>query len=291
VIASASLGLTGAPVAALAGLALGAVLAGAFASAVMGDGVVTLPWLRADGENLVATRGSSSPAVWLVAHVDSKSQPVPSLLRITGVVLLVLAVLLAIVAGVLQLMLLPHRMAWWVAGLAALLGGIPVTASVIGTHSDGAVDNASGVAAVLTAAAMVPPGVAFGVLVPSAEELGLAGARAWARSGPVASAIICDGVDDVGALTILYSWRAPQAVIHTLRGLAPAPLRVRRMPLGLATDSVAFAERGWTTLTVSRGSFATLRRVHTSSDSLANLRGDGIGDVALLLARAVEALA
>jgi len=63
------------------------------------------------------------------------------------------------------------------------------------------------------------------------------------------------------------------------------------MPLGLVTDSVALVERGWNTLTVSRGSFATLRRVHTPADSLARLRGDGIDPVATLLARAVEALA
>jgi hypothetical protein len=107
----------------------------------------------------------------------------------------------------------------------------------------------------------------------------------------MATAINCDGVDDDGVLTIMYSGRAPKSLMHTLRGLAPAPVRVRRMPLGLVTDSVAFAERGWNTVTVSRGSFATLRRVHTSSDSLSNLRGDGIDDVALLLARAVEALA
>jgi hypothetical protein len=107
----------------------------------------------------------------------------------------------------------------------------------------------------------------------------------------MATAINCDGVDDQGALTIMYSGRMPDSLLYTLRGLAPAPLRVRRMPPGLLTDSVAFAERGWNTVTVSRGSFATLRRVHTPSDSLANLRGDGIDDVAILLARAVEALA
>ena len=291
VIATAALGLTGAPIAALAALAFGAVLTGAFASTVMGDGVLTLPLLRAESENLVATRGSESPSVWLVAHVDSKSQPVPSLLRIAGVVALVLALLLAMTAGALQLALLPHRMAWWIAVVAAVLGGMPVVASVVGTHSDGAVDNASGVAAVLAAAGAVPPGVVFGVLVPSAEELGLAGARAWARSVPIATAINCDGVDDDGALTIMYSGRRPQSLIDALRNVAAAPPRVRRMPLGLATDSVAFAERGWNAVTVSRGSFATLRRVHTSSDSLATLRGDGIDDVALLLARAVEALA
>jgi hypothetical protein len=63
------------------------------------------------------------------------------------------------------------------------------------------------------------------------------------------------------------------------------------MPLGLLTDSVALADRGWTTATVSRGSFATLRRVHTPADSLAALRGDGTDEVASLLARAAEALA
>jgi hypothetical protein len=291
VLAAVALGLTGAPIAALAGLAGGALLTGAFASAVLGDGVLTLPWLRADSENLVATRGSAAPTVWLLAHGDSKSQPVPSLLRIAGVVTLVIAVLLAIVAGALQLAELPHRMAWWAASAAAVLGGVPVMASVVGSRSDGAVDNASGVAAVLAAAAAVPAGLAFGVLVPSAEELGLAGTRAWARSVPIATAINCDGVDDDGELTIMYSGRTPRSLIHTLHEVAPAPLRVRRMPLGLVTDSVALAERGWNTLTVSRGSFATLRRVHTPSDSLANLRGDGIDDVAILLARAVEALA
>jgi hypothetical protein len=293
VLASVSLGLAGAPIAALAALAGGALLAGTFASAVLGDGVLTLPWLRAESENLVATRGAGPPSVWLVAHVDSKSQPVPSLLRTAGVAVLAVAVLLALVAGGLELASLPYRMAWWAAGASALLGALPVTASVVGERSDGAVDNASGVAAVLAAAALARPDAVFGVLIPSAEELGLAGVRAWARtvSSGVGTALNCDGVDDEGELTIMYSGRAPQALIETLRQVAPAPVHARRMLLGLATDSVALAERGWTTLTVSRGSFATLRRVHTASDSLAMLHGDGIDEVATLLARAVEALA
>jgi hypothetical protein len=44
-------------------------------------------------------------------------------------------------------------------------------------------------------------------------------------------------------------------------------------------------------VTVSRGSLATLRRVHTPADSLATLRGDGIDEVAALLVRAAEVLA
>jgi hypothetical protein len=44
-------------------------------------------------------------------------------------------------------------------------------------------------------------------------------------------------------------------------------------------------------VTVSRGSFASLRRVHTRADSLERLRGDGISTTARVLARAAEALA
>jgi hypothetical protein len=288
---AAALGLSSAAAAAMAVLLLGSVVVGAFASAMTGDAVLRLPYLRAAGENLVATWGTDMPKVWLVAHLDSKSQPVASLLRVAGILLLLTGLLLALAAAVLQLASLPHRMAWWGAVGCTLLGVAPVVASVVGAHSDGAVDNASGVAAVLAAAVAVRPESMFGVLLPSAEELGLAGVRAWARGARKGTALNCDGVDDAGELTIMYSGAAPTPLIQTLEALSPHPLRARRMPIGLLTDSVALADHGWTTVTVSRGSLATLRRVHTRADSLANLRGDGIDDVATLLARAVEALA
>ncbi len=291
ILLAAALGLAGAAGAALAMVILGGLTVAAFAAAMSGDAVLTLPFQRATSENLVATWGSETPRVWLVAHLDSKSQPVPSLVRVAGVMLLALALLLALAACGLQLASLPHRMAWWAAAAAALAGALPVMGSVVGARSDGAVDNASGVAAVLAAAVAVPPETPFGVLLPSAEELGMAGARAWARGARKGTALNCDGVDDAGELTIMYSGAAPTPLIQTLEALAPRPPRVRRMPLGLLTDSVALADRGWTTVTVSRGSLATLRRVHTPADSLAALRGDGIDEVALLLARAVEALA
>ncbi len=290
VLLSAAFGLAGAAGAALAVLLVGGVLVGAFASAMLGDAVLTLPWERASSENLVATWGSETPRVWLVAHLDSKSQPVPSLMRVAGILLLASATGMALAASVLQLAALPHRMAWWAAGAVVLLGAPAVVASVVGTRSPGAVDNASGVAAVLAAAVSVGAETMLGVLLSSAEEWGLAGARAWARTARRGTALNCDGVDDAGELTIMYSGAAPTPLIQTLRSLAPQS-RVRRLPLGLLTDSVALAERGWTTVTVSRGSLATLRRIHTPADSLAALRGDGIDDVATLLARAVEALA
>jgi hypothetical protein len=299
VVIPALFGLTGHPLAALGVLGGGTALVTLWVRAMMRDAVLDVPLLRAQGENLVATRGvkegggARTPRVWLVAHLDSKSQPVPTAARIAGVLFLVASLALAVVAALLQLAALPDRMAWWAALGAVVLGAPPVIASVVGVQSHGALDNASGVAAVLEAVGLMRPEVAIGVLLPSAEELGLAGARAWARArtGPPAVAINCDGVDDEGEITIMYTGHRPGPMLAVMRGVDAATPRVRRMPLGLLTDSVALADRGWHAVTVSRGSFRTLRRVHSTRDSLDNLTGSGIGDVALLLARASEALA
>jgi hypothetical protein len=297
VVMPALFGLAGRPLAALGTLGTGMVLVTLFVRAMMRDAVLDLPLRRARSENLVATRavGGRAPRVWLVAHLDSKSQPVPSAARMAGVILLVASIALAVTAALLQLAALPDRMAWWAALGAVVLGAPPVMASLVGARSHGALDNASGVAAVLEAATRMPPDVPVGVLLPSAEELGLAGARAWARSrsGPPAVAINCDGVSDEGdgAITIMYTGHRPDGLLDTLRRAVATETRVRRMPLGLLTDSVALTDRGWHTVTVSRGSFRTLRRVHSVRDSLDNLTGSGIDDVATLLARASEALA
>jgi hypothetical protein len=282
-----------------AGLVLGGGLTvlAVSARAMLGDGVLTLPWMRTSAENLVARRGPGEPRVWLVAHLDSKSQPIPSALRVTGILLLALGILVAIAAGLLTLGGVDARTLsqtfWRLGAIAATLGALPAMLGVVGNNSNGAVDNASGVAAVLSAASMLPGEVAVGVLLPSAEELGLAGARAWlrARGAQRGTALNCDGVDDEGELTIMYSGAKPDSLVAVVERSAERSSRVRRMPLGLLLDSVAFSDAGWATVTVSRGSLATLRRVHTRRDSLASLRGDGIPEVASVLARAAEALA
>ena len=273
-------------------LAAGLIALAFVARRMLGDGVLTIPWLRARADNLVATRGGTPPRVWLVAHLDSKSQPIPSALRVAAIVLLALGVLTTLAACALTLGGASARTLWQVGAIAATAGAIPAMLSVVGNNSHGAVDNASGVAAVLAAAAMVPSELALGVLLPSAEELGLAGARAWVRahSAQRATMLNCDGVDDEGELTIMYSGSLPKSLVSVLAQSAERAPRVRRMPLGLLTDSVAFASAGWDAVTVSRGSLATLRRVHTRRDSLDALRGDGLREVSVVLARAAEAL-
>jgi hypothetical protein len=273
----------------------GLAILGVWARHMLGDGVLTLPWHRATAANLVATRGANPPRVWLVAHLDSKSQPIPSLLRVVGVVVLATALAITIAAVVLTLAGVPLRTLWWVGAAFAAMGAVPVLASVVGNDSDGALDNASGVATVLEAARSSTQDSPVGVLLPSAEELGLAGARAWGmarrENGEQGIAINCDGVDDGGALTIMYSGSPSLEIIDALRDAADESVRVRRMPLGLLLDSVALTDTGWRAVTVSRGSLASLRRVHTRADSLGRLRGDGIQQTARVLARAAEALA
>jgi hypothetical protein len=60
------------------------VLALAIGGRAVARRVTALTWSRASATNLVATRGA--PRVWLVAHLDSKSQPIPMLVRIAGII-------------------------------------------------------------------------------------------------------------------------------------------------------------------------------------------------------------
>jgi hypothetical protein len=282
-----------APRAAALAFALGLTILVVWAWRMLGVAVLDLPWLRASSANLVATRAGTSPNVWLVAHLDSKSQPIPSALRVAGIVLLASGIAVTVVALLVTLAGVPVRTLWWVGAALATAGALPVVASLVGNDSPGAVDNASGVAAVLGAAEMLTESAAVGILLPSAEELGLAGARAWARARGRARGIAlnCDGVDDHGALTIMYSGMPPMDLIGSIRDAAEGRARARRMPVGLLLDSVAFTDAGWRSVTLGHGTLATLRRVHTRGDSLAVLRGDAIPETARVLARAAEALA
>ncbi|MEP6621154.1 MAG: M28 family peptidase [bacterium] len=291
VTADVTAGRFGAVGAASIALAGGVVATMLFAR-LMFASVLSFPWLRADGVNLVATRGSAPTRVWLVAHLDSKSQPIPSLVRVMGVLLLVAGLALAGVALAVTLGGHDIRTLWWGSLVATLFGAVPVMLSVVGHQSDGAVDNASGAATVLLAAAMLPTGTACGVLLTSAEELGLAGARAWLGAQDAPCVVLnCDGVDDEGDVVIMFNGTMPPNVVNALRAAAVGGARVRRMPLGLLTDSSAFSAAGWPAVTVSHGSLATLRRIHTRRDTLANLNGTAIDRVAAILARAVEELA
>jgi hypothetical protein len=264
------------------------IIALAIAAAIgLARGVSNAPVMRRTGMNIKATRGPSPAKLWLVAHLDSKSQPVPMLVRVAGVVVL------AVGLGGVALSLLVRPSAAVAALVVAWVGGLPLMLSVVGTRSAGALDNASGVAAVLDAAAALSPALPIGVLISDAEELSLAGARAWARSRTAGVALNCDSVDDGGPLTAMFTRRRPSRLLSALAEASAASketLRIRRLLPGILTDSVALADAGWETLTLSRGTLRTLLRIHTSRDNLQSMRGVGIAGAARVLARTASRL-
>lgn len=269
----------------LAAAGVAAATAGAWIARVA---VTRLPWGRREGINLAATRGDA-PTLWLVAHLDSKSQPIPILARAAGITGLVVVWLGAIVTAIAQGALGAGWGPWpWIAA-AAVVAGIPVAASVVGARSPGALDDASGVATVLRAAELVDRGVSLGVVLTSAEELGLAGARAWvrSRSHPPARAINIDGVDDAGRLNVTYTGRRPDQLIAQLEA-AEHPVRVSRLFPGVLTDAVALADAGWQAVTVSKGTWRTVARIHTPNDNLSALTGQGAESVARWLSVVID---
>ncbi len=252
-------------------------------------GVLDFPLMRRRGVNLEAVRGD--PAVWLVAHIDSKWQPISMIARVIGVVGTTFGLVAMTVLAI-----MPVTVSLTVASTLLMLtwlAAAPLMLSIVGDKNTGALDNASGVAAVLEAAERLSPDTRIGVLITDGEEMALAGARAWARLEPPAVALNCDSVDDEGMLTVMYSGLRPPALTSALAKAAAAEgeaLRVIRLIPGVLTDSVALANAGWTTVTLSRGNLRTLSRVHTTKDTLDSMRGTGISSAARVLARTATEL-
>lgn len=268
----------------------GAALLGMVAWWIARFGVIALPWRRAQSTNLVASRGN--PSIWLVAHLDSKSQPVPILVRAVGVMGLLGVAMAGAVVAVAHVAGNDVRWMWpWITGIG-VLSSLPVAASVVQSRSAGALDDASGVGTVLMVAQSLPRQLALGVVLTSAEELGLAGARAWVHGRGAAHAINVDGVDDDGALRLTWTGTRPTALIDLLTARAAEagiPARAGRLLPGALLDGVALAEAGWQVVTVSRGTIRTVARIHTPGDSLDRLTGDGVAVTASIIVAAIAA--
>lgn len=291
ILSAAAVGGRGRPGVSLAVLTLGGVALAIVAQRLGRSGVLSFPAQRRRGVNLVATRGTPSPPMWLMAHLDSKSQPVPILMRAAGVTVLGATWMAAIVVALLETggVLVPATV-WGAVMVASIIGAIPVIATTVGSRSPGALDNASGVATVL-AAAEAATGSDVGVCLTSAEELGLAGARAWVlgagRPGAGGVAINVDGVDDDGQTTCMYSGRKPVSLVASVLSAAQASgsdVRAHRMIPGVLTDGVALADAGWHVVTLSKGGVRTLARIHTPADRADEITGAGIDEVARIIA-------
>ena len=255
--------------------------------------VLTFPWSRALAVNLEARRGD--PSVWLVAHIDSKSQTVPMLLRIAGTISLYSAAMLAGVGGLAFLIWgAVAAPALVVAQPLAIFGAMTAGLCFVGNNSLGAVDNASGVSAVLLAAQSPDAPQSLGVLITSGEELGLVGAVAWARKAPDQIVILnCDTIDEAGTYRCMYNERPVRiaAAAETAAKQLGVPLKLGRMIPGIMADSMVFANRWrWSAITLSRGTLATLARIHTRRDNSSMLTGEGAAHASALLSAMAKEL-
>jgi peptidase M28-like protein len=264
------------------GWAAGLVLAGGLvllAVLALGIGLGWLPLGGATREdaNLIATRGGVPVRRWIVAHLDTKAQIQSMAGRLVAVWVIGIAVgalaalSLARLGGMLSVPL-----AGMGAAVAVVAGALAGRGRLRGT-TPGARDNGTGVAAALAAAeALGDPAV--GILITGAEEFGLVGARVFVAQRAVelreAVVVNLDTIDQEGELAVvshdargaaLGRREAPRLVAS---GLAP---RLRRLPVGILTDSLPFARAGVPALTIGRLTWRTLRTIHTPRDTAAGL--------------------
>ena len=292
---------------ALSALAVGALMLVAlvFASTdVKRRWIARFPLGRARSTNLEARRGE--PRVWLVAHLDSKSQTVPILVRIASSIVLAIVMVLALIVLLLSLVGVSFPVTIWHAvALTAVLGALPSMLCFVRNHSNGAVDNASGVVAALLASQSDAAPRDLGVVITSGEELGLAGARAWALSAlplsvgqlsakPEISILNCDTVEDGGQWRCMYTGKRPDRIMvaaETIAGALGARVRAGRLIPGILADSMVFADRGLKAVTVGRGTLKTLARIHTRRDNSNTLTGNGAAEASAILSALAKELA
>jgi hypothetical protein len=262
-------------------------------------GVLRFPFGRARSVNLEAARGI--PSVWLVAHLDSKSQTVPMLVRIASTVAFQAATVLVLTtAGLAMGGAHVTGNFWNTIAVVMMLSALPSIFCFVGNKSSGAVDNASGVVSILLAASSYEARRDLGVLITSGEELGLAGARAWRPLLPYdvggsreLTVLNCDTVDDGGGWRCMYSGARPESITaaaETVGRTLGLPIQVGRLIPGILADNVAFADAGIRSVTVSRGNFSTLARIHTRRDNSTGMTGQGAARASDLLSALAKEL-
>ncbi len=229
---------------------------------------------------LVATRPSSPIAVWLVAHSDAKGQPISMATRLYAVALVAVAVVALGALTVGHFAGVPAGPRAWIAASAlALLGGGLLAMNAWIRDSPGAVDNATGVLAVLATVDRLPRDAPVGVILPDAEEFGLVGATALVKARPAllrdTAVINFDGIDDRGR-TIAFVHRPGSVVDAVVAALGAR--RFRALPVFV--DGLILARVARECVTILKGNWETARIVHTKRDTAERLTLEGVTKVA-----------
>lgn len=260
-----------------------------------------LPFAKVAGTNLFARKPNSRPRYIVMAHLDSKSQPLPLAVRGPAIIFGILAwsALVAIaILGLLDAVYLEPRIVT-PAVVVAIIASVLLIFCWADNKSPGALDNGSGLATLLGLAQRHADENDVAYLITDAEELGLVGARSIAsRIDPVIGVFNVDGIDDDGTFYILEKFGLPAR--HIAPHLAAAaltaademnvPARRRNVPFGLMLDHMPLARAHLPAVTLMRGSMKSMRRVHRPADSVDNMSGKGIEGAVELLSRSLTIL-
>jgi hypothetical protein len=261
-----------------------------------------MPFSRVEASNLVASVAGKRPRYYIMAHRDSKSQPIPLAFRGPAIVLGIIAWIALFIMELLGLLDPAFNNHTMITVLGALggLAGLILILCWVNNNSPGALDNASGVATLLGVAERELEAGDVAFIVTDAEELGLAGAREVAASLPPSFGVInVDGIDDYGTFHIVerFGWPKKQgAAPHLAAALLSAAsalnqnARRRNVPIGLLLDHIPIVRAGTPALTLMRGDLKSLSRVHRPTDNLDILTGTGVDDAVSLVSGALRLL-
>lgn len=226
-----------------------------------------------DAITLIGVRPRTRITTWLVAHSDSKGQPLSMLARLGAAALVIVGALGALVA-------LPM-------GAAALAGLALLALNRITDRSPGAVDNATGLLTVIATLDQLPADAPVGVIFPDAEELGLLGARALVRERAqlVGSTAVInfDGIDDTGPVRVLRHKAGPVG-----DRLARALGTKARAFFPVIVDGRVLAEAAGECVTIMKGNWRTAAVVHRPSDRPERLTLEGVSQVAAAVVRVLS---
>ena len=267
----------------------------------LGRALRSVPWGRLETANLLFRKADRRPSWIVMAHRDSKSQLVPTALRTAALVLAGVSWLALVVLAGMEFGGDDLHYPGTATFFAVLLGlsGLTLALSWAANASPGALDNASGLAALLAVARRTADSGDVAFLLTDGEELGLAGARDVVTRLPAVQGVInVDGLDDSGHFLVAEGrgWSrkgsAPQLAAALLMAGRALDLPVHRRPLprSLLVDHLPLAEAGIPTLTLLRGTWQSLMRVHRPGDDAAHLQCRGAAEGAALLTAALHLL-
>jgi len=237
---------------------------------------------RRAGSPLGSGRPAVRPSVWLAAHYDSKGQPISMATRIVGSAAAVLGAAATLVALAVGWSVVP--------ALVVLALGLGVLAgNRVTDRSPGALDNATGLVAILAILDALPRSADVGVLFLDAEEFGLVGARALVTDRAAllegAAVINFNSLDDRGGCIAFLHRPGPVG-----RAVATELGAFQGRWLPVIVDGIALARRGGPVrecVTIMKGDWKTARVVHTPLDRVERLTLEGMRQVVKGVARAL----